>query len=422
MRTVKKKMLMIMRLYTGLEGTLASVNWKPEGVPTVYNFIDHASKKYDVSLILTCKDSGKTYTSDWHESDDKAFFFDELKLRVLALSGRNFFYKKLPRKLGMIFRDIRHLIKISMFVLKEKPDLIYCDGANVTFAYCLRKLFPKTPLVLRVLGICSFLRYLPEDKRPVHLIYRLAFSGNFSMAIGTQDGTGTEYFFEKILNKNVPRHVLLNGTDKAVPKKNIGKMLPAGWLESQNKHQTVLFVGRLEEDKGIRTFVMAMIAAMSKGAGGVRAIIVGTGSLFAEMKSITANSGYEDKFHFTGSVAHELILGFQLITDIYVSTNVDGNLTNANLEAISANSCMVIPKAQHEHFIDVKTSEYLSDCVLYFSVSDYEDLKDKILYLVNNPNEIKSLSEKLAEKKKTFMRSWDKRMHEELEIIDNLIS
>jgi len=41
---------------------------------------------------------------------------------------------------------------------------------------------------------------------------------------------------------------------------------------------------------------------------------------------------------------------------------------------------------------------------------------------VNNPNEIKSLSEKLAEKKKTFMRSWDKRMHEELEIIDNLIS
>ena len=29
---------------------------------------------------------------------------------------------------------------------------------------------------------------------------------------------------------------------------------------------------------------------------------------------------------------------------------------------------------------------------------------------------------KLAEKKKTFMRSWDKRMHEELEIIDNLMS
>ena len=140
------------------------------------------------------------------------------------------------------------------------------------------------------------------------------------------------------------------------------------------------------------------------------------------MKSFTKNSGYEDNFHFTGSVAHELILGFQLITDIYVSTNVDGNLTNANLEAISANSCMVIPKAQHEHFIDVKTSEYLSDCVLYFSVSDYEDLKDKILYLVNNPNEIKILSEKLAEKKKTFMRSWDKRMHEELEIIDNLVS
>ncbi|MDA8881824.1 glycosyltransferase family 4 protein [Alphaproteobacteria bacterium] len=422
MRTVNKKLLMVMRLYTGLEGSLASGNWKPEGVPTVYNFIDHASKKYDVSLILTCKDSGKTYSSGWDKSDDQEFYFSALNLRVLALSGRNFFYKKLPRKLGMIFRDIRHLIKITVFVIREKPDLIYCDGASVTFAYCLRKLFPKTPLVLRVLGICSFLRYLPEDKRPVHLVYRLAFSGNFSMAIGTQDGTGTEFFFDKILNKNVPRHVLLNGTDEAVPLKNKSKIIPSSWLKSQEKVQTVLFVGRLEEDKGIRTFVMAMIAAMSEGGDGLRAVIVGSGSLFSEMRNITKNSSYEDKFHFTGSIAHELILGFQLITDIYVSTNVDGNLTNANLEAIAANSCMVIPKAQHEHFIDIQTSEYLSDSVLYFSVSDSEDLKDKILYLVDNPKEIKNLSKKLAENKKTFMRSWGSRMQEELKIIDNLIS
>ena len=37
------------------------------------------------------------------------------------------------------------------------------------------------------------------------------------MAIGTQDGTGTEYFFERALNETVPRCVLLNGTDKAKP-------------------------------------------------------------------------------------------------------------------------------------------------------------------------------------------------------------
>ena len=133
------------------------------------------------------------------------------------LSRFSYFGNILPRKIAMVLRDLRHLYKIVYFVWSEKPDLIYCDGANVTFAYCLSKIFPKTPIVLRLLGICSFLRGLPDAKRLVHRIYKLAFRGRFSMAIGTQDGTGTEYFFERALNETVPRCVLLNGTDKAKP-------------------------------------------------------------------------------------------------------------------------------------------------------------------------------------------------------------
>ena len=418
----KKKILMIMRLYTGLERSLETGMWKPEGVPTVYNFINFAATRYDLNLILTCKDSGKTYMSGWKEKQDKNLLLTGLPSPIIVLAGTSFFGNLLPRKIAMIFRDLRHLYKIFHFARLEKPDLIYCDGANVTFAYCLSKIFPKTPIVLRLLGICSFLRSLPDAKRLVHRMYKLAFRGRFSMAIGTQDGTGTEYFFERTLDESVPRCVLLNGVDEAKPFSALEKTLPVRWLDTASQHKTVLFVGRIEADKGIRIFVDAVLGVLLSGVNGVRAIIVGSGSLFDEVKQKVDRSGYKDKFIFTGSVPHAHILGFHFLSDIYVSTNSDGNLTNANLEAIAANACMIVPAPQHEKHIDVKTTECLADAVSYFRHNDPNDLKDKILHLIKNPYEIERLSLKLATTKKSFMRSWNERVQEEMQIIDSILS
>ena len=418
----KKKILMVMRLYTGLETSLETGIWQPEGAPTVYNFINRAATSYDLTILLTCKDSGKTYMSGWREKKDQNFFLTGLPAHFVVLAGISLFGKLLPQKIAMIFRDLRHFYKVFHFVRCKKPDLIYCDGANITFAFCLSKMFPKTPIVVRLLGICSFLRGLPDATRLVHRIYKLAFRGRFSVAIGTQDGTGTEYFFDRALNKSVPRCVLLNGTDEAKPFPELKNNLPSEWLDTSSTNKTVLFVGRIEADKGIRIFIDAVLGVLSSGVVGVRAIIVGSGSLLDEMKQQVVQSGYEDKFIFTGSVPHAHILGFHFLSDIYVSTNIDGNLTNANLEAIAANACMIVPAPQHEKHIDVKTTEYLSDAVSYFRHDDPNDLKEKILHLLNNPCEIEQLSRKLSTIKKSFMRSWDERVQEEMQILDAILS
>ena len=62
----------------------------------------------------------------------------------------------MPRKLAMIMRDIRQLIIIILFILKTRPKLIYCDSANIVVAFILNKLFPNTPIVVRVLGFVHF--------------------------------------------------------------------------------------------------------------------------------------------------------------------------------------------------------------------------------------------------------------------------
>ena len=95
---------MVTRLYTGFERSLKEGVWQPEGVPTVYNFINRASKKYNLTVVLTCKDSGKTYSSNWDSDRDQKFFLKGLDSPVIALAGVSFFGHRLPRKLAMMMR------------------------------------------------------------------------------------------------------------------------------------------------------------------------------------------------------------------------------------------------------------------------------------------------------------------------------
>ena len=54
----------------------------------------------------------------------------------------------------------------------------------------------------------------------------------------------------------------------------------------------------------------------------------------------------------------------------------DGNLSNANLEAISSNDCMIIPSPNKKEKIDIKTSSYLKDSVIYYENENVVDLKE----------------------------------------------
>ena len=109
-------------------------------------------------------------------------------------------------------------------------------------------------------------------------------------------------------------------------------------------------------------------------------------------------------------------------SDIYVSANTDGNLINTNLEAISSNACMIIPKPQYENFIDIETYKLLGDAVLYYKVNDINDLKNKILYLLDNPKKIGEFKDKISSTKKNFMKTWDQRVDEEENILYNILN
>ena len=169
------KILLVTRLYSGFELSLRNLFWEPEGVPTIYNLINRLSSKHDTSILFTAKDSGATYSSGWNESKDIHLRLKNLNAKIKVLSGIHYFSNLFPRKIAMILRDIRQLLVIIKYIKSVRPQLIYCDSANVVIAFMLTKLYPNTPIVVRVLGVCSFWRSILESKRFVHKVYKLYF-------------------------------------------------------------------------------------------------------------------------------------------------------------------------------------------------------------------------------------------------------
>ena len=106
------KLLVVTRLYSGFELSLKNLIWNPEGVPTIYNLINGLADKHNISIIFTAKDSGDTYTSNWKETKDKNIKLKNLNAKIRVLSGIYYFPIFFPRKLAMIFRDIRQLFCI----------------------------------------------------------------------------------------------------------------------------------------------------------------------------------------------------------------------------------------------------------------------------------------------------------------------
>ena len=404
------KILMVTRLYSGFELSLKNLYWEPEGVPTIYNLINKLSSKYNTSIIFTAKDSGATYTSEWSETKDKTLKLKNLNAKINVLSGVNYFSNLFPRKIAMILRDIRQLFMTIKYINYVKPQLIYCDSANVVIAFVLTKLYPRIPIVIRVLGVCSFWRSILESKRLVHQIYKLSFKGNFSSVIGTQDGSGIEYWFEEVLKKNVPRYVLLNGVKRNNKTKN-----------QLSKNVKILFVGRLEIYKGILIFIKAIIKVLKQTKYNLTITIIGDGTLYHEAVSLCKRSGYIKSFSFLKSIPHKDVLSHHSTSDIYISSNTDGNLINTNLEAISSNACMIIPSPQRDKQIDLHTHQLLKNSVIYYKVNNINDLANKIMFLLNSPDKIIMYKNRIRNSKVNIIRTWKERVEEEISILEKLV-
>lgn len=407
------RLLYIARLFTGLESSVRTENWAPTGVPAIYKVINSLDTQVDCLRIVLSKKA--SIHSGLTLSTDRRLKLSGLRSKVDVLAGEEYF----PTLLGSLrpkLSEIRQLFVILLIFWKFRPDVIYIDHANIWAAGVLARI-SRRPVILRLMGVYPAMRSALRGSRPAHMVLRWCYRAPYSAVICTQDGSGVEPWLRNAISKSVPLHTLLNGVDIVSPsvKSKALQRLPS-------QRCIVMFLGKIEDAKGAPEFVNAFLDARSMAPGRFHALIVGTGSRLDDlMKRVKEHSAVED-FTFIERLTHEEVSAALARADIYVSLNRLGNLSNANLEAMRAGCCMVIPSSQCDTSVDVITDELIPDDAVFRipSVDDVAALTKALIDLSEQTAKREVMGKTIKGIADQVLMTWEQRVSVETKLIQSV--
>lgn len=407
------RVLYICRVFTGLETPLLAGKWTPTGVPTIYKIMEAlATSRHQVRFILGTRGIGRDYATAWRSDRDQVISLDGFPSELHVLAGEH----RLPGWLGRlrgILTTWRHLICIWRQYRDFAPDIVYVDRAHVLPGALLARLFGAR-VILRVMGVYPSMWSILSGRRLAERIERWAFRAPFALAICTQDGSGGEFWMEQALSPAIPKAMMLNGIEfTAAPAAMDPLPIPSG-------KTVVLFIGRLEWNKGCVQFVDALLALPPSHANRIHGVIVGTGSERQLLVDRIAAAGAEDRFTLIDRLPHAQIRQIHQRADIYVSLNRLGQLSNANLEVISGGHCFVALDAQIDKKIDVGTWNLIPEnaAIRIPIENEVATLTRVIAELADDPDRRKQMADEIRRAAATFIPGWQERVNQEMAMLE----
>ena len=405
------RLLYVVRLFSGLVDGIRGGRWAPRGVPTIYRMIESLDVgDHDVRFIFTAKD----FDTDWPHHDERTLALDGLRHAVTVVAAGRGAPAALGRARGYL-REWQQCRAVCRLYREFGPDLVYFDRVNI-YAAALLARRTATPVVWRVMGVPPAMHDMLELRDPVARVTRWAYRSPFALVVCSRDGSGGEAWMERALDPATPRRMMLNGVDL-----DAVAAFDDSALASQPAGATrVLFVARLVEHKGCLEFVAAVCAALAAEPDGFVAIIAGGGPFEAPMRTAAAAHGCADRFVFLGQLPHQQILALHRRCDIYVSLNPMGNLTNANLEAMKAGACMIMPAAQTVRGIDADTAALMPDDAVWRidGADNVDALAGALAHLRANPDERRQRAAATAARAAELIPGWHKRIAEEIALLE----
>lgn len=395
------RILFLTSFYSGLKKSIETGLWKPTGMPAIYKLIERLEEK-DIPFDYCFIDKTAIYNKEY-----KVDYFENSKFYVVGCKLKN----NLPEILTKVFARIIYLRIIYSFLKQikaKKYDVVYIDRSNVS-AFLVIHYFFKIKGVLRLHGIG--LQYLKFRRRRGYFIKNIlnffSYKLPFKYIIASRDGTPVNEFLSTFTSKKSKKVVLLNGVDF---KEGANKKEPI-------KNQTInfLFVGRLEKDKGIIEIIECFkkIKIENKTKSTLR--IIGGGSLehFVKKESIE-----EPHINFLGTISHKEVKEYYKISDVFISFNHLGNISNVVLEAIKYNLLIITFEKDLNKEKDVDSNRFLGDNVLYVKREEaVKSLARIIDTIVVDDKVLTYYKQKVQENLFDKISSWETRIDEEIKII-----
>ena len=410
------KILFALRLYSGLEDSVINEKWQPNGIPTIYKLLESIDKKHDIKVLLMHKIPNEMQYSKYKENHNKTILFKEFKGSFEVISS---IYSNEHRlnKYKRIREEFFHFKVILKYIIKEKPDLIYIDNANIWSAGLIARI-QSSPVVFRLLGIYPYITKLSQNKLNFsQRVLKWLFKAPFSLVINTNDGSGKSTHIKKLLKKNTNYHLLLNGVD--IPK--LQKNQIVNKINISETKLVCLFISKLETYKGCLIFVDAMIQAMQKGIE-LHAIIIGEGSQKKNIETLIQKEDVSNNFSILGNIPHNDIFYYHSISNIYISLNQLGNMSNTNLEAIKFGQVVIFPRSLDNETDNEDIKLFGEKNILWIKnpydkaglIFHLEKINNNRSLLTSYKSQILSISKLLP--------SWKERINKEVSLLEGVVN
>ena len=410
------KILFALRLYSGLENSVINEKWQPNGIPTIYKLLESIDKKHDIKVLLMHKIPNEMQYSKYKENHNKTILFKEFKGSFEVISS---IYSNEHRlnKYKRIREEFFHFKVILKYIIKEKPDLIYIDNANIWSAGLIARI-QSSPVVFRLLGIYPYITKLSQNKLNFsQRVLKWLFKAPFSLVINTNDGSGKSTHIKKLLKKNTNYHLLLNGVD--IPK--LQKNQIVNKINISETKLVCLFISKLETYKGCLIFVDAMIQAMQKGIE-LHAIIIGEGSQKKNIEILIQKEDMSNNFSILGNIPHNDIFYYHSISNIYISLNQLGNMSNTNLEAIKFGQVVIFPRSLDNETDNEDIKLFGEKNILWIKnpydkaglIFHLEKINNNRSLLTSYKSQILSISKLLP--------SWKERINKEVSLLEGVVN
>jgi glycosyltransferase involved in cell wall biosynthesis len=119
-------------------------------------------------------------------------------------------------------------------------------------------------------------------------------------------------------------------------------------------------------------------------------------------------AGVAERVRFAGPQPHARVNLYLNAADVYVSTNMYGNLSNANLEALAAGACLVLPTSDPALPLDTVTDRLIpADAAQRYDRNAMpQSLADALCRMVRAPDEIARRREQTRVLARQLIRPW----------------
>lgn len=406
----------MVRFFGGLHTSLDSGVWKPDGVPTIYKVMEGLDNSdFDVEFVLSNYNLFKSskFCKFYVKRNIKNFKSNFHVLNVF--SNKNNFVRKIK---NFIF-IIKKFFFIVRIIKKFKPDLVYVDRAHIIEG-ALIKTFFKCKVFVRMMGVAVY-KYndILSGKSFYSKLSRWAFKNKFDHFLFSEDGSDINDFKKEYLKEGISSSTLFNGVKKRITNLKYRRFI-------QNKFKgklKILFVSRLETNKKCDLFINSVLNLNHALKKKIVIIIAGSGSELDNLKSLVKKNKSQKLVNFIGSINHDDINILYDTSDIFVSLNTTGNLSNNCLEAFNSGICCIIPEENYLNGCDKIIKEYVGKNSIIRV--PYENMHVKLTYiltdLIKNRKKIKVYANNIKKDSKSFLRSWNSRVKNEIILIDKII-